>query len=188
MIDFSNAVNPTREWLDAQVTQVWRPKALPEGLKHAESRRFLTEVGFPLVDETWFDSVRLAEKGLWEEDPDEIFGRREPDDETPPAKFAYGLGEYAGDYNLMVDGETGLVEIYMMSGWDHGEGHQGVAFDSLAEAAGSVALMATLSERLEGEDAAAVAGEILAALEGHPWAESGYWAWVRENLEADYLD
>ena len=186
MIDVSGAAAPTHEWLGERVPTLWQPAELPPGLKHAETRRFLSEVGFPLVDNEWFESMSLADKGLWEADPDELFGRARPGDETPPATFAYGLGEYGGDFTLMADGETGLVEIYMLSGWDHGEGHQGVAFASVAEAAGSVALLTALDARLHGDDADAAVRELLAAVQETPWADSGYWAWAREVLEEEY--
>ncbi|MFD0363440.1 hypothetical protein ACFQZZ_18490 [Nocardia sp. GCM10030253] len=191
-IEITKAADPTFEWLAAQVGAgaLWRPADLPERLEHAESRAFLTEVGFPAVavDGEWFDSADLPEKGMWEADPDELFGRRYPDDDSPPAKYAYGLGEFYGEMTLMLDGETGVVQVYAPSGWDHGEGDQGVAFASVREAAGAVALMAGLAARLEGPDSDEAARELISAIRAHEWAESTYWVWVLERLEEDYLE
>ncbi|MFB8003735.1 hypothetical protein [Nocardia sp. NPDC056000] len=191
-IEINNAASPTPEWLAAQVggDALWRPAELPERLEHAESRAFFTEVGFPAVaiDREWFDSADLPEKGMWEADPDELFGRRYPDDDSPPAKYAYGLGTFYGEMTLMLDGETGVVQVYAPSGWDHGEGDQGIAFASVREAAGAVALMATLAAPLEDPDSDATARELIAAIRAHEWEKSAYWAWVVERLEEDYLN
>ncbi|MFE2961075.1 hypothetical protein [Nocardia tengchongensis] len=191
-IEITKAADPTLEWLTAQigVSALWRPSELPERLKHAESRAFLAEVGFPAVatDGEWFDSADLPTKGMWEADPDELFGRRYPNDNSPPARYAYGLGEFHGEMALVLDGETGVVQVYAPSGWDHGEGDQGVAFASVREAAGSVALMAGLATRLEGPDSDAAARELIAAIRAHEWAGSAYWASVVGRLEEDYLN
>ncbi|MEV0027500.1 hypothetical protein [Nocardia sp. NPDC050793] len=191
-IEIDKAADPTLEWLTAQlgVGALWRPAELPERLEHAESRAFLSEVGFPAVTVggEWFDSADLPAKGMWEADPDELFGRRRPDDDSPPAKYAYGLGEFNGDMTLMLDGQTGVVQIYAPGGWDHGEGDQGVAFASVREAAGAMALMAGLAARLEGPGSGDAARQLIAAIGAHEWAASSYWAWALERLREDYLD
>ncbi|MGW6728279.1 hypothetical protein ACWF9G_20470 [Nocardia sp. NPDC055029] len=190
-IDITQAANPTPEWLVAQVgaSTLWRPTDLPHRLEHPESRTFLTEVGFPAVsvDGDWFDSAALPTKGMWEADPDELFGRRYPDDTSPPAKYAYGLATFDGEMTLMLDGETGVVQVYAPSGWDHGEGDQGVAFTTIQEAAGAVALMASLAEQLESDDSDQTAHDLIAAIGAHAWAKSAYWTWALERLEEDYL-
>ncbi|MFD9818420.1 hypothetical protein [Streptomyces violascens] len=124
------AGNPTAEWLEFCFGPgvLWRPipESLPEGLEHAGTRAFLAEVGIPATRNrfTGFDGKDLPENGLWEADPDEIFGRRYPDDDTPPESYAYCVG-LVNELHLMVDGITGSVEAYDPNGWDHAAGPRG---------------------------------------------------------------
>lgn len=185
------AARPTAEWLQSCVgaDAVWRPTELPEGLKHEASREFLTTIGYPAVSlsAARFDSSELPARGLWEEDPDELFGRREPDDDSPPVKYCYGFGVYGNDYTLMLDGELGVVDVYDPSGWDHGDGYRGRAFDSLAELAGAVGLLSRHLARLaEDEDPTAVLRELSASVTMSGWADSGFWISAFEHLEDEY--
>ncbi|WP_067690901.1 hypothetical protein [Nocardia jejuensis] len=192
MTELNNAAaHPTTPWLQSCVgaAALWRPTELPERLEHAASRTFLETVGYPAIalSAIRFDASELPVKGLWEEDPDELFGRRVPDDDSAPAKYCYGFGVYGNDYTLMLDGELGVVDIYDPSGWDHGEGYQGRAFDSLAELAGSVGLMARHLTRLDaGEDPEAVLSALRASLITLGWAGSGFWISAFEHLEEEY--
>ncbi|CAM5646797.1 hypothetical protein SRIMM317S_04641 [Streptomyces rimosus subsp. rimosus] len=67
------ALEPTAEWLESifGVGALWRPTEgeLPERLEHAETRTFLTEVGFPSVHLGFvdYDSTDLAQEGPWAE-------------------------------------------------------------------------------------------------------------------------
>ncbi|WP_431972548.1 hypothetical protein [Nocardia sp. bgisy134] len=185
------AARPSAEWLEACVgaDSVWRPADLPEGLRHEESRRFLSTIGYPAVflSAVRFDSSDLPAQGLWEEDPDELFGRREPDDDSAPVKYCYGLGVYGNDYTLMLDGELGVVDVYDPSGWDHGAGYRGRAFDSLAELAGAVGMLTRYLARLEeGEEPATVLRELSESVTMSGWADSGFWISAFEHLEDEY--
>jgi hypothetical protein len=70
---------------------------------------------------TGWDSTHLkkdeeAGEELYAWDADEIFGRRYPDDDSPPTKFCYFIGE-AGYTMAMVDAETGWVLNYDQGGF-----------------------------------------------------------------------
>ncbi|MEU7155391.1 SUKH-4 family immunity protein [Streptomyces chrestomyceticus] len=151
------AMEPTAEWLESifGAGSLWRPKAdeLPERLEDEESRTFLTLVGFPSVhlDFIDFDSTDLVEDGPWEEDPDELFGNRYPDDDSPPKSYAYGMGVAMG-YSLMLLGDTGSVSLYDPNGWDHAAGYAGHVIDSLPLLAGVLGLLTTYETRLVGDD------------------------------------
>ncbi|MEV5592562.1 SUKH-4 family immunity protein [Streptomyces sp. NPDC052496] len=151
------AMEPTAEWLESVfgAGSLWRPAedALPARLEDEESRRFLTEVGFPSVhlDFIDFNSTALAQDGPWSEDPDELFGNRYPDDDSPPKSYAYGMGDSMG-YSLMLLGDTGSITLYDPNGWDHAAGYAGHVIDSLPLLAGVLGLLASYEDRLVGDD------------------------------------
>ncbi|MGW2630361.1 SUKH-4 family immunity protein [Streptomyces chattanoogensis] len=185
---------PTAEWLEScfGAGSLWRPTEaeLPERLEDGESRTFLTTIGFPAVHLAFvdFDSTSLRRKGLWEEDPAELFGERRPDDDSPPERYAYGLGEqYA--INLMLMGDTGSIQLYDPNGWDHAAGHAGWAADGLPAITGALGLLARYEDRLTGDDAAAALEEfrsLLAALE--PGLEPcRFWDNIFDVIEDEYI-
>ncbi|MFD0527024.1 SUKH-4 family immunity protein [Kitasatospora arboriphila] len=104
------ARRPTAAWLESCFGPgtVWRPTEaeLPASLTNAGVRDFLTTVGVPAVRLSFVDwhSGDLPEKGMWAEDPDELYGLRRPDDDSPPACHAYCIGTY-GVRHLMVRGD-----------------------------------------------------------------------------------
>ncbi|MEU2869585.1 SUKH-4 family immunity protein [Streptomyces olivoreticuli] len=160
------AKNPTAEWLEScfGAGTLWRPDpaALPARLEDPESRAFLTEVGIPAVGIGFigYDSADLVEKGMWEEDPDELFGNRYPDDDSPPTRYSYCIGRLS-QLHLMMCGDTGAIEVYNPDGWDHAAGYGGYAALSLPEFVGALGLLTHYEERLTGDDA----GAVLAALD-----------------------
>ncbi|MBV6697743.1 SUKH-4 family immunity protein [Kitasatospora aureofaciens] len=186
--------NPTAEWLESHFGQgtLWRPspESLPEGLEDAETRAFLTEIGIPAVHNafTGFDGESLPERGLWEADPDEIFGRRYPDDDTPPDGYAYCVG-LVNELHLMVDGVCGSVEAYDPNGWDHAAGHAGYVAESVPQALAAFAVLARYEERFDDGDATALA-EFTGLLEqlGLDLDEYDFWQNVVDELREGYLD
>lgn len=155
------------------ITPTWRLTEPPAHLTHAPTIEYLTEVGFPLVDlDDYLSSTHLPERGLWEADADELFGRRVGD--APPTVFCYGVATFYGEYTLMIDGATGGVDVYDPSGWDHGEGYTGHAFDTVAELA---AVVEVLKEHQDDPDA------LKAAAVERGGEKSAYW-----QLIFDYLD
>ncbi|MFF1873186.1 SUKH-4 family immunity protein [Kitasatospora herbaricolor] len=189
------ARQPTTAWLETcfGAGALWRPAAgdLPAGLEHAGARAFLSEVGIPAVrlDFADYDSSELPEKGMWEEDPDELFGNRYPDDDSPPKSYSYCIGR-RNLLHLMLRGDTGVVELYDPDGWDHAAGYGGYAADSLPALVGALGLLALHEERLTGGDAAAALAELTVLLGklGQDADNSSFWAPVLEYLEEEYAD
>lgn len=189
------ARTPTAEWLaecfgpDA----VWRPAEaeLPARLEAPAARAFLTTVGIPAVDLDFinYDSTGLPLKGMWEEDPDELFGNRYPDDDTPPASYSYCIG-MRYPLHLMLRGDTGTVEVYNADGWDHASGYGGHAADSPAQVIGALALVARWKDRLTGDGAREARLELVSLLEelGQGPDDSSFWSNVVEQLEDEYDD
>ncbi|KAJ5869602.1 hypothetical protein N7455_004543 [Penicillium solitum] len=115
-------------WLEAHfgAGSLWKPteSELPARLTDAATRRFLTTVGFPLVQCTgiqWDPSglKKSVDAGveLYAYDADEIFGRRWADDDSPPVNFCYNFGCVGGDVVVMVDAEDGLIIHYDLGGY-----------------------------------------------------------------------
>ncbi|MEV3935930.1 SUKH-4 family immunity protein [Glycomyces sp. NPDC049804] len=184
---------PERAWLEARfgADSLWRPAAadLPPELTDEASREFLTTIGFPAatIDLIAFRSTSLADgEAMHAFDADELFGRRQPDDDAPPSTFCFWVGTW-WDQELMLDAATGGVDHYDPSGWDHGEGYQGPAAASLAALAGQLGLLSERREALASDDTevrdAAVADlrdrlrEFDAAAD-----ESSFWNAVFEHL------
>ncbi|GAA2156155.1 MULTISPECIES: SUKH-4 family immunity protein [Glycomyces] len=146
---------PGSAWLEARfgAGSLWRPvaAALPAELTNPAAREFLTAVGFPtvklgLID---FDSTSLAaNEDMHPFDADELYGRRYPDDDSPPRNFCFWVGTW-WDQELMLDAAGGGVDHYDPSGWDHGEGYRGPAAVSLAALAGQLGSLAERREALE---------------------------------------
>ncbi|MEU9112946.1 SUKH-4 family immunity protein [Streptomyces sp. NPDC048483] len=191
------AKNPTAEWLEScfGAGSLWRPREaeLPELLQHEATRKFLTTVGFPAVRIDWllecidFDSSGIKEAdGPWAEDPDELFGRRTPDDDSPLTKYAFGFGECSG-CSLMLDGVTGDIVLYDPNGWDHAAGYAGQAHSSLPILAGALGLATKFREPFEGPKPLEVLGVFRQAIEAlDPGVESALWEKVLETLEEEY--
>ncbi|KAF4211827.1 hypothetical protein CNMCM5878_002028 [Aspergillus fumigatiaffinis] len=119
--------NPNKTWLKAHFGAdcFWKPteSQLPAKLADTDTREFLTITGVPSVicPLTGWDSTHLkkdeeAGEELYAWDADEIFGRRYPDDDSPPTNFCYFIGE-AGCTMAMVDAETGWVLNYDQGGF-----------------------------------------------------------------------
>ncbi|MFE3112763.1 SUKH-4 family immunity protein [Kitasatospora indigofera] len=189
------ARQPTTAWLETcfGTGTLWRPAAadLPAGLEHAATRAFLSEVGIPAMrlDFADYDSSGLPEKGMWEADPDELFGNRYPDDDSPPKSYSYCVGR-RNQLHLMLRGDTGTVEVYDPDGWDHAAGYGGPAAESLPALVGALGLLALHEERLTGDDAAAALTDFTALLEqlGQGADSSSFWEPVLEYLEEEYAD
>ncbi len=189
------ARKPTTGWLESCFGResLWRPEEarLPARLEHAGTRAFLSTVGIPAVrlDFIGYDSAGLPDKGMWEEDPDELFGNRYPDDESEPACYSYCVGT-VDQLHLMVRGDSGAVEIYNPDGWDHASGYGGYAAASLPELIGALGLVARCAQQLIDGDADAVLDALTAQLEllGQGPDDSGLWAGVLEHLRDEYGD
>ncbi|MGW2389264.1 SUKH-4 family immunity protein [Streptomyces lydicamycinicus] len=190
------ARNPTAEWLEScfGVGSLWRPAEaeLPESLEHEGTREFLTTVGFPAVridgflEFIDFDSSRLKTEGPWAEDPDELFGRRTPDDDSPPSSYAFEFGK-CQELSLMVNGITGCVDLYDPDGWDHAAGYAGEAHSSVKTLAGALGLAAQFARRFEGAEPLKELAEFRTAVEElDPLVESDLWEKVTDALEEEY--
>ncbi len=189
------AGSPTAAWLESCFGPgtLWRPAEadLPARLEHPGSRAFLTTVGIPavLLDLIAYDSAELPDKGMWEEDPDELFGNRYPDDDSPPKSYSYCVGRRHA-LHLMLRGDTGTVEVYDADGWDHASGYGGAAADSLPALVGALGLLARCEDRLTGDDPAAALDELTGRLTrlGQGPDESDFWEAVLEDLREEYGD
>ncbi|MFH9420938.1 SUKH-4 family immunity protein [Streptomyces sp. NPDC017529] len=180
---------PTAEWLESifGTESLWRPTEgeLPEHLTDEESRTFLTEIGFPAVhlDFIDFNSTGLAKAGPWAEDPDELFGNRYPDDDSPPKSYAYGMGDALG-YSLMLLGDTGSIALYDPNGWDHARGYAGHVIDSLPLLAGALGLLASYENHLFGDTPETALREVRTLIdELEPIEDSRFWEEIFERLE-----
>ncbi|MFD7459313.1 MULTISPECIES: SUKH-4 family immunity protein [unclassified Streptomyces] len=151
-------VIPDAVWLEERLGAgtLWRPDEadLPAELTDAESREFLLEVGFPAVrlDVAGIDTRHVRHKdGLEAFDADEIYGNRYPDDDSPPENFCFAVAT-SGDQHLMLDAADGGITHYDPNGWDHGQGWQGPAADSLPVLAVLLGLIAESSDALRSDD------------------------------------
>ncbi|WP_354637619.1 SUKH-4 family immunity protein [Kitasatospora camelliae] len=188
------ARKPTTAWLESLFGEgaVWRPaeSELPERLTDAGARAFLTTVGLPAARLSFagWDSADLPEEGMWEEDPDELFGNRYPDDDSEPERYAYSIGTRNGQH-LMLCGESGGLDVYDPDGWDHAEGYGGHAAGSLASMVGALGLLARFENRLTGDGAEsdAARAEFTALLTelGHD-PESAFWEPLLTDLADEY--
>ncbi|MEU0397004.1 hypothetical protein ABZ208_30305 [Streptomyces sp. NPDC006208] len=157
---------PDAVWLEERLGEgsLWRPDeaGLPAELTDARSREFLLTVGFPAVhlDVVGIDTRHLRdEDGLEPFDADEIYGRRYPDDDSPPENFCFTVAIW-GDQHLMLDAADGGITHYDPNGWDHGDGWQGPAADSLPLLAVLLGLIAESSTALESADDAVRAAAV----------------------------
>ncbi|MEV8096963.1 SUKH-4 family immunity protein [Kitasatospora sp. NPDC085879] len=186
------ARRPTTEWLESCFGPgtVWRPAEaeLPERLADAGARAFLTTVGLPAVSLAFadWDSTGLPADGMWEEDPDELFGNRTPDDDSPPVCLAYSIGTHQARH-LMLRGDTGTVEVYDPDGWDHACGYGGHAAGALPELVGALGLLARYEAGLTGDDADAARAEFTALLAelGQGPGDSSFWEHLLTSLEEE---
>ncbi|MFH8680190.1 SUKH-4 family immunity protein [Streptomyces lydicus] len=188
---------PDAAWLAARfgADALWRPAGseLPEELTHAETREFLTTVGFPAVmlDVIGFDTTHLrADDGeaLDPFDADELYGNRYPDDDSPPVNFCFCVGTW-GDQMLMLDASSGGIDHYDPNGWDHGAGFKGAAAWSLPDLAVLLGLIAgRAGELVSGDEAVARAAvaALRARMRRHDATvdESPFWRMVFEEIEA----
>ncbi|MFJ8675824.1 SUKH-4 family immunity protein [Streptomyces sp. NPDC093589] len=189
------AKEPTAAWLESifGAGSLWRPTddELPAHLEDKEARRFLTTVGFPAVrlDFASVDTTDLFKEGMWEADPAELFGERYPDDDSPPERYAYRMGEQYGSY-LMMMGDTGSISLYDPNGWDHAAGYDGYAARSLPELAGALGLLALHEDALTGADSRAALREfrtLMAEFDGDP-EPTDLWENIFETLDEEYGD
>ncbi|MCB5912403.1 SUKH-4 family immunity protein [Streptomyces pinistramenti] len=185
---------PTADWLTAHfgADTLWRPAEadLPQRLEDEPTRTFLTTVGFPAIrlDFIGFDSTALLTSGPWEEDPAELFGERYPDDDSPPERYAYGLGEQNG-LTLMLMGDTGSIDLYDPNGWDHAAGYGGYACDSLPNLAAALALIAHYEARLTGDDSTTALKELRTLLESlEPTEDSTLWHNLFTEIHDNYAN
>ncbi|WP_169314077.1 SUKH-4 family immunity protein [Streptomyces piniterrae] len=195
------AQSPTVEWLESCFgpRTLWRPDQadLPARLEDKETREFLTETGIPAVrlSAIDYDSADLPERGMWEEDPDELFGERYPDDHSPPTRYSYCIGKVS-QLHLMVDGDTGAVEIYNPDGWDHAAGYGGYAAPSLRKFIGALGLFTLYEHRFDVADASSAAAALTALDEfttlleqlGQDPDESALWEGLLEEIREECED
>ncbi|WP_063736011.1 SUKH-4 family immunity protein [Streptomyces sp. RTd22] len=146
---------PDAAWLEARfgAGSLWRPAEadLPAELTDQESREFLTTVGFPAVtiDAIRFDSTHLRDAERRHTfDADELYGRRYPDDHSPPESFCFCFGLRYEDM-LMLAGALGDIDLYDPNGWDHGRGYKGTVASSLPSLAVLLGLLAERAEAIE---------------------------------------
>lgn len=149
---------PDAAWLEARFGEdsLWRPAEadLPKELSHGTSREFLTTVGFPAVtiDLIDFDSTHLRDDDEpYPFDADELYGKRYPDDDSPPENFCFTIGTRF-DQQLMLDAAVGDIDHYDPSGWDHGAGQQGTAASSLPALAVLLGLLVERRDALTSDD------------------------------------
>jgi len=166
---------PDTAWLEARfgAGSLWRPAEadLPAELTDPASREFLTTVGFPAVtiDAIRFDSTHLRDAERRHTfDADELYGRRYPDDHSPPENFCFCFGTHYEDM-LMLAGALGDIDHYDPNGWDHGEGWKGTVASSLPSLAVLLGLLAERAEAIEAieddeEARAEAAGELRARM------------------------
>lgn len=185
---------PDAAWLEERLGEgsLWRPDEaeLPEQLTDAGSREFLLTVGFPAVrlDPGGIDTRHVRKKdGLLPMDADEIYGERYPDDDSPPTNFCFAVA-LCGDQHLMLDAADGGITHYDPNGWDHGQGWQGPAADSLPSLALLLGLIAESSHALSSDDdtaRAAAATELRERMIGCDANVDGsaFWDEVFEYLE-----
>ncbi|MFD7321933.1 hypothetical protein ACFV9D_12770 [Streptomyces sp. NPDC059875] len=184
---------PDAVWLEERLGEgsLWRPDEadLPAELTDAPSREFLLTVGFPAVHlgVAGIDTRHVRdEDGLEPFDSDEIYGRRYPDDDSPPKNFSFTV-VVRGDQHLMLEAADGGITHYDPNGWDHADGWQGPAADSLPQLALLLGLIAESSDALESTDdavCAAAAADLRERMIGQDWnvAESAFWDEVFEHL------
>ncbi|MEU7022619.1 SUKH-4 family immunity protein [Streptomyces sp. NPDC046203] len=184
---------PDAAWLEERLGEgsLWRPDEadLPAELTDAESREFLLTVGFPAVH---LEAVGIDTRFLRDEDAlapldaDEIYGKRYPDDDSPPVNFALTVVTWY-DQHLMLDATLGGITHYDPNGWDHDAGWQGPAADSLPGLAVLLALVAEAGPALESDDdterTAAVAAlrARMSDCDGSA-GDSGFWDGVFEDF------
>ncbi|MEV6395503.1 SUKH-4 family immunity protein [Streptomyces sp. NPDC051907] len=185
---------PDAVWLEERLGEgsLWRPDeaGLPAELTDAQSREFLLTVGFPAVhlDVVGIDTRHVRdEDGLEPLDADEIYGHRYPDDDSPPKNFSFAVA-VCGDQHLMLEAADGGITHYDPNGWDHGDGWQGPAADSLPRLAVLLGLIAESSDALESADEAvraAAVSDLRERMIGQDSyvSESAFWDEIFECLE-----
>ncbi|MFF5933290.1 hypothetical protein [Streptomyces sp. NPDC012508] len=185
---------PDAAWLEERlgVGSLWRPDeaALPAELTDTESRKFLLTVGFPAVrlGIVGIETRHLRGRGGMEPfDADEIYGRRYPDDDSPPTDFCFTVA-MRGDQHLMLDAADGSITHYDPNGWDHGAGWQGPAAENLPTLALLLGMIAESSNALESTDDAvrrtALADLRALMIDWEPYTgDSAFWSSVFKSLD-----
>ncbi|MFF4476894.1 hypothetical protein ACK1X7_09270 [Streptomyces sp. CY1] len=184
---------PDAVWLEQRLGEgsLWRPDeaGLPVELTDAQSREFLLTVGFPAVrlDVVRIDTRHLRDEGGLEPfDADEIYGNRYPDDDSPPKNFCFTVATRY-DQHLMLEAADGGITHYDPNGWDHADGWQGPAADSLPRLAVLLGLIAESGRALESADEAVRAAAVTDLRErmidlDSDVDESGFWGEIFEDL------
>ncbi|MFE1934198.1 hypothetical protein ACFW95_28270 [Streptomyces sp. NPDC059474] len=184
---------PDAAWLEQRLGEgsLWRPDeaGLPVELTDAQSREFLLTVGFPAVrlDVVRIDTRHVRDEGGLEPfDADEIYGNRYPDDDSPPKNFCFTVATRY-DQHLMLEAADGGITHYDPNGWDHADGWQGPAADSLPRLAVLLGLIAESGKALESADEAVRAAAITDLRErmmdlDSDVDESGFWGEIFEDL------
>ncbi|MEU1944962.1 MULTISPECIES: SUKH-4 family immunity protein [unclassified Streptomyces] len=184
---------PDAVWLEQRLGEgsLWRPDeaGLPVELTDAQSREFLLTVGFPAVrlDVVRIDTRHVRDEGGLEPfDADEIYGNRYPDDDSPPKNFCFTVATRY-DQHLMLEAADGGITHYDPNGWDHADGWQGPAADSLPRLAVLLGLIAESGKALESADEAVRAAAITDLRErmmdlDSDVDESGFWGEIFEDL------
>ena len=184
---------PDAGWLEERLGEgsLWRPDeaGLPAELTDAESREFLLTVGFPAVNlhVVGIDTTHLRDEDGFEPlDSDEIYGRRYPDDDSPPKDFSLTVALW-GDQHLMLDAADGGITHYDPNGWDHGDGWQGPAAHSLPALAVLLGLIAESADAVDADDdaeRAAAITDLRERMAGQDFyvVDSAFWDEIFEQL------
>ncbi|MGW7056288.1 hypothetical protein [Streptomyces sp. NPDC054887] len=119
-------------------------------------------------------------------DADEIYGRRYPDDESPPTNFCFPVA-WRGDQHLMLDAADGSITHYDHNGWDHGAGWKGPAAENLPTLALLLGLIADSCNALESTDDAVRRATLTdlreLIVDWEPYADdSAFWSSVFKSL------
>ncbi|CCK24682.1 hypothetical protein BN159_0303 [Streptomyces davaonensis JCM 4913] len=119
-------------------------------------------------------------------DADEIYGRRYPDDDSPPTNFCFTVATRY-DQHLMLDAADRSITHNDPNGWDHAAGWQGPAAEALPTLALLLGLIAESSNALESTDDAVRASALTdireLMIEWEPYtADSAFWSGVFKAL------
>ncbi len=108
------------------------------------------------------------------------------DDDSPPKNFCFTVA-MRYDQHLMLEAADGGITHDDPNGWDHGDGWQGPAADSLPRVAVLLGLIAESGKALESADEAVRAAAVTDLRErmidlGSDVDESGFWGEIFEDL------
>ncbi|WP_371501673.1 SUKH-4 family immunity protein [Kitasatospora sp. NBC_00374] len=140
------AWEPSRAWLarcfgDRAPWSV-EPAALPAGLEHGPTRRFLTQTGFPIVTSALLElsSETLASDGLVQLRSEDLYGPDDPGS-GDRGEYSYVIAK-DGERLVALDGRTGEVSLFNPDRWE-GDYYYGVMASSAERFAALLRLYST---------------------------------------------